>query len=191
MLAGLETHTSYLEIPAKSTIFAVSFRLLAMEYLLNIRVSECLNQHTAFPKEYLNITKMDLGSFEGVCEKISNQLTKLLPSSIDPRKQKVIDMIYQSNGEISVQNVANAANWSSRQINRYFTQWYGLSLKAYCNILRFRACLHELKDGNLFPDSEFSDQAHFIKEIKKYSQHTPKQLFKNIDDRFLQLSVIP
>jgi AraC-like DNA-binding protein len=86
--------------------------------------------------------------------------------------------------------MSEQVHWSSRQINRYFNQLFGLSLKAYCNILRFRASFQHIKEGKLFPEQNFTDQAHFIKEIKKFSGVLPKELSKNKDDRFIQFSTL-
>ncbi len=36
-------------------------------------------------------------------------------------------------------------------MNRYFNQEYGISLKTYCNILRFRASFRHIKEGKLYP----------------------------------------
>ena len=87
--------------------------------------------------------------------------------------------------------LAQAAAWSSRQINRYFRQMFGLTLKAYCNILRFRASFQHLREGQLFPEQNFFDQAHFIREIKRYAGVVPKELARNQDDRFIQLAALP
>jgi AraC-like DNA-binding protein len=91
---------------------------------------------------------------------------------------------------MSVQLLSERVHWSSRQINRYFHQQFGLSLKAYCNILRFRASLEHIVRGKLFPELNFSDQTHFIKEIKRLSGVVPKELSKNENDRFVLLTVL-
>ena len=80
--------------------------------------------------------------------------------------------------------------WSTRQINQYFNHQFGISLKTYCNILRFQASLSHIKEGKLFPQLNYYDQSHFIKEIKKLSGALPKDLFKNKNSRFLQLLAI-
>jgi len=80
--------------------------------------------------------------------------------------------------------------WSSRQINRYFNQQFGISLKAYCNILRFGASFKHISEGKLFPEQNFTDQNHFIKEIKKYAGVTPKELSKNKNERFVNITAI-
>jgi len=99
-------------------------------------------------------------------------------------------LIFDSKGEMSVKELSEKVFWSSRQINQYFNQQFGMSLKAYCNILRFQASLSQIKEGKLFPQLNFYDQSHFIKEIKKHSGVSPKELYKNENSRFLQFLVI-
>ena len=91
---------------------------------------------------------------------------------------------------MSVQELSENVFWSARQINRYFNQQFGISLKAYCNILRFGSSFKDISEGRLFPEENFTDQNHFIKEIKKYSGVTPKELSKNKDDRFMDIVAI-
>lgn len=192
-LAGLEHETFHTSIPAHSVMFSVSFKLAAIEYILNTSIASILNSRARLPDDFWGISKSDLEDFPAFCQKISNRLTELiaiqcLSTKLDARKLKMFDLIYATNGSASVKQIAETANWSSRQINRYFNEWFGLSLKTYCTILKFRSSFQQIKEGKLFPESDFSDQSHFIKTIKKYSGHTPKELFKNEDDRFVQLS---
>src|SRR6187551_2773962 len=105
--------------------------------------------------------------------------------------QKLFDLIYSSNGSLPVKELSDKVFWSSRQINRYFNEQFGISLKAYCNILRFRASFSHIKDGKLFPHENFADQSHFIKEVKKLSGVSPKELKRNQNDRFIQFSTLP
>ncbi|MFZ1582238.1 MAG: hypothetical protein WAT26_13895, partial [Saprospiraceae bacterium] len=63
-------------------------------------------------------------------------------------------------------------------------------LKEFLKIVRCHATYQNISNGNLNPSTHFFDQAHFIKEIKKYTGVTPKELSKNKNDRFLQLSKV-
>ncbi|UZJ63709.1 hypothetical protein OKW96_14855 [Sphingobacterium sp. KU25419] len=47
-----------------------------------------------------------------------------------------------------------------------------------------------MSEGKLFPEQNFTDQTHFIKEIKKYSGVTPKVLSKNEDHQFIDILTI-
>jgi AraC-like DNA-binding protein len=103
-------------------------------------------------------------------------MLRLIKEKIDARKQKLFELIYDSAGSMTVKELSEKVYWTSRQINRYFNQQFGISLKAYCNILRFRASFGHIKEGRLFPEQNFSDQAHFIKEVRKLSGVAPREL---------------
>ncbi|QDK79960.1 helix-turn-helix transcriptional regulator [Spirosoma sp. KCTC 42546] len=190
-LMGLGTEPDATAIPPKTVMFAVSFRLLAIEYLLGIKLSSLVNYATRLPADFWGISEHDLTDFDSFCNKVSATLTGLLQRNIDVRKQKLFELIYSSAGALSVAELADNVGWSSRQINRYFTTYVGISLKAYCTILRFRASLNHIKSGKLYPEQNFADQTHFIKEIKKFSGVIPKELARNANDRFILLLTLP
>ncbi|MBS1690133.1 MAG: helix-turn-helix transcriptional regulator, partial [Bacteroidetes bacterium] len=135
-------------------------------------------------------TENDLQDFARFVEKATKKIRSLLPKEIDERKRKLFELIYESKGAITVKELSEKVFWSSRQINRYFNQQFGISPKVYCNILRFRASLEHIAKGRLFPEEHFFDQNHFIKEVKKFSGVVPKELSKNENDRFILLSAI-
>lgn len=191
MLMGLGTEPGQHAIPPQMVMFAVSFKLLAVEYLLDEKAASLLNNAHAMPTDFWEIKKGDLDDFESFCGKVSSKMLSLIKPNIDSRKQKLFDLIYSSNGSLSVAELSEKVSWSSRQINRYFNEYFGISLKAYCNILRFKTSLHHIKAGKLFPELNFADQTHFIKEVKKFSGVVPKELFKNQNGRFILLSALP
>lgn len=191
MLMGLGTEPGQHAIPAGIVMFAVSFKLLAIEYLLDIKAGSLLNEAHVLPKDFWGIKKDDLSDFEKCCEKVSAKMLSQIKPDIDGRKRKLFELIYASGGSMPVSELSDMVYWSSRQINRYFREHFGLSLKAYCSILRFRTSLQHIKAGKLFPELNFADQTHFIKEIKKFSGVVPKELFKNRNDRFILLSALP
>lgn len=191
LLLGLDTQPEAQVIPPHTSICAISWKLLAADYLLPVRLAD-LPQHACYlPLDYLGVSAADLTDFAGFCGKVAAHIQQLLPAEIDRRKRKLFNLLYATSGTLTIEAYADAAAWSSRQINRYFQQQFGLSLKAYCTILRFRAALPDLKAGKLFPEAHFADQAHFIREIKKYAGVVPKELARNQDDRFIQLSALP
>lgn len=177
-------------IAAHSLRFAVSFKLLAVEYILRETIADIVNYGKVLPAGFWDFSVDDLEDFDKFCEKTSQKIQTLLPKEIDNRKRKLFDLIYSSKGELPVKKLAEKSFWSSRQINRYFNQQFGISLKAYCNVLRFRASLDHIAKGKLFPEQDFTDQNHFIKDVKKFSGVTPKELSKNQNDRFILLSTL-
>lgn len=189
-LIGLENVPEQQIIPANTIAFKISFKPLGAEYLLQTSIADILNSAKVLPNDFWGFTTDDLKDFEAFHSKIGTKLKELLPTKIDERKRKLFKLVYESNGEIKIQQLSEEIFWSSREINRYFNKQFGLSLNAFCKILRFKVSLEHIAKGRLFPELNFTDQTHFIKEIKKFSGVVPSELLKNKDDRFILLSVL-
>ncbi|KIA86155.1 AraC family transcriptional regulator [Flavobacterium sp. AED] len=188
LLMGLENKPKLAKSDV-SNFFAISFNPIAVEYIFQQSIADLLNSGKAMTDNFWDFSIDDLNDFDAFCKKASQKIHSLLPIEIDERKRKLFELIHTANGEISIKELSEKVIWSDRQINRYFNQQFGLSLKTYCNILRFQVSLSHIKEGRLFPQLNFTDQSHFIKEIKKLSGVSPKELFKNKNDRFLQFLV--
>jgi AraC-like DNA-binding protein len=189
-LVGLETAPEQRTIPPQTLAFVISFRPLAVEYILETSIADLLNSAKDLPDDFWNFSADDLEDFDAFQEKALMEISRRLPKQMDERKRDLFRLIYASNGEMSVKELSEKVFWTSRQINRYFNRQLGLSLKAYCNILRFRTSVEHIAKGKLFPELDFADQTHFIREIKKFSGVAPKELSKNKNDRFVLLSVL-
>lgn len=187
-LLGLETQPKYTNQEVTS-FYSVSFNPLAIEYVFNHSIADIINTGKILAGDFWNVCIDDLNDFDGFCEKVTKKIQSLLPDKIDERKRNLFQLIFASNGEVSIKELSEKVFWNARQINRYFNQQFGLSLKAYCKILRFQASLPHIKNGELYPQLNFTDQSHFIKEIKQFSGVSPKELHKNENDRFLQFLV--
>ena len=191
LLTGLGTEPSKSALPPRSVMFAISFKLLAVEYVLDTTISGFLNNVYPLPDDFWGITVDDMSDFTRFFQKASGKITGLLKEVADDRKTQLFDLIYSSNGSLTVKELSGKLYWPGRQINRYFSSRFGISLKAYCTILRFRASFPHIKEGKLFPEQAFADQAHFIKEVKKFAGVAPKELSRNKDDRFIHFSTLP
>lgn len=187
-LLGLETRPKYPNQEV-SDFCSVSFNPLAIEYIFGFPVADLLNSGKRMPDDFWGFEIEDLDDFDGFCEKMTGKISSLLPEKVDERKRKLFELVFASDGEISVAELSEKISWSPRQVNRYFNQQFGLPLKAYCKILRFQASLSHIKDGTLYPQLNFTDQSHFIKEVKQLSGVSPKELHQNKNDRFLQFLV--
>ncbi|MNU30901.1 Helix-turn-helix domain protein [compost metagenome] len=190
-LMGMSTEPDQTGIPPHTLMFAISFRPLATEYVLQQTVSEIVDSAMELPGGFWGFTETDLDDFEAFTLKAIEKVKEHTVAAIDERKLNLFRLIHAASGEVSVQALSDQVFWSSRQINRYCTQQYGLSLKTYCSILRFRASFEQIKQGALYPDAQFADQSHFIKAVKKLAGVTPKMLQQNKNDRFIQFSTLP
>jgi AraC-like DNA-binding protein len=187
-LLGLETKPKYTNQEVID-FYSVSFHPLAIEYLFKDGIADILNSGKILPAGFWDIKFEDLNDFGTFCKMITAKIRSLLPEKIDDRKRNLFKLIFDSRGQIPVSQLAEKVMWSERQINRYFKGQFGLSVKAYCKIHRFQASLDHIRHGKLHPQLNFTDQSHFIKEIKQFSGVSPKELYKNENYRFLQFLV--
>ncbi len=189
-LTGVWTKPVNVKIPKSIKIFAIRFKLIATEYLFQQEIKSILDTAKSLSPDFWNINNYQSNEFEDFVTDISKKIgsaTRHL-KEIEDRKLKLFELIYL-NKPISVKELSENVYWSSRQINRYFNNKFGLSLKEFLKIIRFKSTLEHISKGELFPGNDFFDQAHFIKEVKNYSGETPGKLYRNKNDRFLQLSM--
>lgn len=130
-----------------------------LEKILNITDS---NERLKIFKEYLSEKIKDKHSRKSI--EIAENLYKC------PKDQSVID-------------IAKNYGYNERHLYRIFKKEYGVSPKVLLNILRLHLCLTLMIDNNMkLVDISymcgFYDQAHFIKEIKKYTGYSPLQLLE-------------
>ncbi len=190
VVRGIDTEPSQIVIKKGTKIFTIGLKLLAVEYLLGDSIKAVLNEGRNISNDFWQFEAGDLTSLKDFCNKATQKIKTISMENMDSRKKKLFKLIYSSNGSMLVKELSEQVCWSSRQINRYFNQQFGISLKAYCNILRLGSSFKHLSEGKLFPEQNFTDQNHFIKEIKKYAGVTPKELSKNEDDRFIDITAI-
>jgi len=190
MLMTLDLKASREILYAGTVMFAVSLKVPALEYILETSIK--MEYPVVMPDQFWGITTADFKDFDSFVNLISmRMLATLATKKLDRRKLSLFKLIYDTAGSMSVSAMSEISCWTARQINRYFNERVGISLKEYCGILKFRSSFGHLKEGRLFPEGNFTDQAHFIKSIKKLSGVTPKELSKNKNDRFIQFSVVP
>ena len=188
-LTGIWTKPKEIQIPKSTKFFAVRFKLLAIEYLFKKEIKSILDTTVNLSFSFWNIDQYKCDEFDNFVSDITNKLDTSIKylKEIDNRKLTLFEMVYQQKTK-TVSEISNKVFWSSRQINRYFQSQFGITLKEFLNIVRCNATYEAISKGNLNPNSDYFDQAHFIKAVKKYTGATPKELNKNKNDRFLQLS---
>lgn len=189
-LVGLETKPNFNPSYPNSVIYAISFKPLAVEYILKHPIAHILNSTEILPHDFWDFSENDLSDFDLFGRKAIQKIHSLLPAHVDNRKKNLFQLIFETKGAMSVKELSNRVFWSTQQINRYFNRQFGLSLKEYCNIIRFRASFDGIKDGILFPLENYADQSHFIREVRRLSSVSPKELKKNLNERFIQFSQV-
>lgn len=192
-LTGLWSKKIDVNIPAKTKILAIRFKPISAEYILEIKITNLLNSMINVSIDnykFIEIFDTKYQNLNLFASSNTMKIQSILGSEqgIDIRKEKMFDFLFKNNGVVSIKKLSEQVFWSNRQISRYFNENYGLSIKEYANILRINSTYKDLAKGESYPQIEYFDQSHFIKEIKKYTGVKPKTLTKNRNDRFLQLS---
>ena len=91
-----------------------------------------------------------------------------------------VSRISSSKGSIRVGQLAEESTLSRRQFERRFVERIGVSPKSLAQIVKFQHVLQSMKNverlTHLAYDAEYYDQSHFIKDFRKRSGATPKQI---------------
>jgi AraC-like DNA-binding protein len=87
-----------------------------------------------------------------------------------------------SGGSVAVSKLSTEIGLSQRQLSRRFQENIGLSPKEYLRVFRFIRSLQHLKNyprislTEVACQSGYYDQAHFIRDYKAYTGHSPREL---------------
>lgn len=191
-LTGLWTKNIEIIVPAKTTVYGIKFKILAAEYIFKEEISSLLSSQRELTIDFLKFDSLTFDSLKNVAIQFDKILIECLQNNpqISSKKLNLSEILYKRNGNVSVEEVSKYTNWENRQINRYFTKFIGVSLKKYLNIQKVYAAYIQICEGRFFPDNGYYDQPHFIREIKKHTGQTPKELFARQNDRFIQLKHI-
>jgi AraC-like DNA-binding protein len=96
---------------------------------------------------------------------------------------RALEYIHQSKGTIRINELAKQLNTSASPLEKRFRQEIGASPKKFATIVRARNVLDAMENGQQNYAaylSAFYDQAHFIKDFKKFAAVTPEQYLKRL-----------
>ncbi len=119
-------------------------------------------------------------------ELIENYLIKRLieKNKFDYRRiSYAISMANQKKGEITVNELANYACLSPKQLERTFSSFVGLKPKQFLKTIRFQSALYYKQTRKINSLTELAhlcgyfDQSHFINDFKTFTGYTPKKFF--------------
>jgi AraC-like DNA-binding protein len=144
---------------------------LPLDDLWSRRARE-LEQHLADAKSIRDAVRLLLGSLPAP------------PSAPNP-VQQAIQALTAANGNADVEVTARQANLSPRQFRRRCLEESGLTPKHLCRVLRFRHACRLAREtdrpnwSDVALEAEYFDQAHFIRDFRKFTGLTPMAVFSN------------
>ncbi|MCD0466059.1 DUF6597 domain-containing transcriptional factor [Flavobacterium sp. ENC] len=191
-LTGLWTKQVEVSIEPNRQLFGIRFKLLAVDYILQQKISPFCNSEQILEHDFWQIDQLSFTNLESTTENLDKIMLKIVSKqkSIDNKKQNLFNLLYQTHGQKTVEWYSQQVFWNARQINRYFKDRFDVPLKSYCKILKCFDAFKHIKKGQLYPEKNYFDQSHFIKDLKKYTGNKPTELFENKNDRFLQLTTM-
>lgn len=101
-----------------------------------------------------------------------------------------VKKIYSLKGNIGIHQLAEETGYSTRYLRKQFQEHVGIPPKLFSNIVRFQHSLYMLTKRNnctiwdVINENGYHDQAHLIKEFKKFASITPNQLSSYSTQKF-------
>jgi AraC-like DNA-binding protein len=115
-------------------------------------------------------------------------LQKLVASESDPVFEYCIRQIDKSHGSTTVQQLQQQTGFSSRWLLMKFQDHLGLSVKSYCNLVRFNFVYRSLFTAKQSSKPSFSvydhyyDQSHVIKDFQRFTGTVPSAFNDSASD---------
>lgn len=174
----------------KVRVFSVNFFPNGVNYFFDTPYGKMA------PKPAQNLNP---SSFEKVIEKLYDEdenvenkidmldeffLSRFMVKKHDYLNQAIA--LLQSNGEITIQEVAVKCNVTIRTLRRNFKAYLGCSPTAFKKIIRFRRAIraHFFMDKTQMTDlahaSTYYDSSHFIREFKALTGQKPSAFFGSV-----------
>ncbi|MCC5942248.1 MAG: AraC family transcriptional regulator [Balneolaceae bacterium] len=160
------------------TMFSMLYKMSAKELINRFERLEMVVKDSS---EFITNHLSGRDDIRVVKEKLDAYFIYLMRKSnmeMDPRFQNALNIILKEYGVVNIQADLDIG-LSPRQLRRYFEFYIGASAKTFSQIVRFQNSLNAnlstlgLKRNNVFYDLGYYDQAHFIKEFKRFYGITP------------------
>lgn len=178
---------------AKWNVIGIRFKPMALSVLLDMTIGDLLDGSTSVDLSDWQLNTNILNDNLNISDNTvfdyldSHFLVRLQLNGhkLDKRLTALFHLIDTYRGIISVQTISDSIGLSTRQMQRRVTDLIGIGTKDYSKIIRFRNNVELIKKDPSNYQGYF-DQAHFIKEFKKYTGITPSKVDLSNSVRFLQ-----
>lgn len=184
--AGFSKETIPFELNQKIDYMGVRMKPGTFHLLFGMSAERVMDCPIAFSEIEFSDCLSEIFTLTDTDERLNilkNYLLKKIKGSPNMVFLNLTEQLYKNPLEQSVVTIADAFHCSKRQLYRIFKTNYGISPKVMLNILRLHLCLTLVLEQSIsFAEVAnicgFYDQAHFIKEIKRYTGFSPLQLLE-------------
>jgi AraC-like DNA-binding protein len=185
--------TNYIEVEPTGITGIVSARFLpeGLTPFLSLPVSALTDKAVSITDIFgekgalLEKDIMAAGNNQQRIKIIETFLLSLLTSqqAIDIIARSCVEVIFQSQGQLDVTELADKVKVNRRNMERKFTTVIGMSPKQLSKAVRLQSALKMLDQKkfisltSLAYESGYYDQAHFIKDFREFTGMSPKSFF--------------
>ena len=194
MVLGQTIEPFYIEPTGFVNTFAIRFYPYGFANFVTMPIKDLANKETPIEllfgaytaKEleqkiiHATDTKQRIEIIENfLLEKLNDKIT------IDNIVKQTVEALLSSNGTESITTILKEDLSKRRQLERNFKKQIGISPKQLGKVIRLQTALKMLlnkkKDNltNIAYESEYFDQAHFIKDFKEFTGINPKEFLGN------------
>ncbi|WP_276371540.1 helix-turn-helix domain-containing protein [Chryseolinea sp. H1M3-3] len=198
LVLGQITEPFFIEPTGYVNTFAVRFYPYGFANFVTTPIQELANKETPvrllFGEEPSKELKQKIIYATGIQERIEIVEDFLLDklsekATIDNIVKTTIDAILLTKGSASINAILKDDLSKRRQLERKFIKQIGISPKQLGKVIRLQTALKMLLNResenltNIAYQSEYYDQAHFIKDFKEFTGTTPKDFLE--DDKMI------
>lgn len=202
MVMGQITQPSFIQPTGYVNSFAVRFYPYGFANFVKTPVKALANKDTPlallFGEEPANELEQKINQATSTRERIETVeaflLSKLTEATtIDQIVKSTIDALFASKGSQSINNILKDQPSTRRSLERKFLKQVGISPKQLGKVVRLQTALKMLLNRQseslteIAYESEYYDQAHFIKDFKEFTGTNPKDYLN--DDKMILSSL--
>ncbi|BDD11766.1 hypothetical protein FUAX_41980 (plasmid) [Fulvitalea axinellae] len=189
IIQGVFQNERVVNLPAQSTVVSIRFSPLCVDLLMKQNLDFTVNSFCPIDIRDIGLNEDSISSNLNNYNKLANIIEMDLLKSIDLSKKDnvfyVFDNIIKWKGGIKLRDLSSTLNINRDNIYRMAKQRIGISMKDYCKTYRFYNNLKNLKNKFMYHD--YYDTSDLNKNIKSYTNLTPRQIIDKNTVDYLQL----
>lgn len=185
-ITGISDSFNIFKNSADTGTILVYFTEVGFSHFTSNPANELFNRsislENVFNKDKVSETEERLSFAQTDKQRVSIVEQFLLSQLRDIQNDKLIieaiKLIYESKGTIKIKELAGKLFISQSPLEKRFRKLVGSTPKKFASIVRFNTALNNLNNAKSLTDIcyeyNFFDQAHFIKDFKRYTSDTPE-----------------
>lgn len=185
-ITGISDTYKLFKNSADTASILIYFSEIGFTYFTSLPANELFNQsvslESVFNKNKIDETEEKLAFAKTDSQRIRTiehfLLSQLKEIGSDKLIREAVKLIYNSKGAIKIKTLNEKLFTSSSPFEKRFRKLVGTTPKKFASIVRFHSVLNDLNNITSLTqtcyENNFFDQAHFIKDFKKYTGDTPE-----------------